>query len=148
MSRKLSALIAVSLLLAVPATIADDEGPDDEANYGLCTAQEESQAGENASNGTVSSSPAFENTSEEECSNATAPWNGTPGEEHVPEDPGEDRGNESSEDRGNQSDDRGNESAEDRRGEGDEHSDDGQEEDDDRRESGEENADEGDENRP
>lgn len=88
-------VVAVALALAGPFLVASasaDDGPDDNATWGLCTAKNVSELGNEASNGTVNATPAFSNLSEEDCEDAEDPWNGSPGDDHIPGDPG---GNES-----------------------------------------------------
>lgn len=104
----LTALLLVAAPLAVAEEEGENEGPPGEATWGLCTAKEASQPGDEASNGTVSGTPPFQGISEEECENAERPGNGTggppedlpgpedhpdqddnPGDEHQPENPGD-----------------------------------------------------------
>lgn len=81
--------LAAIVMLAAPMVVsAEGDGADENATWGLCQAQENSEQGNNASNGTVQSTPPFENLSEEDCENAEPPWAGTPGADHAPEDPG------------------------------------------------------------
>lgn len=83
------AVIALVLFAAPIVSAQGDDGANENATWGLCQAQEASQPGDDASNGSVSSTPPFSNTSDEECENAEDPWAGTPGGDHVPEDPGQ-----------------------------------------------------------
>lgn len=91
MSRNIAVLIAFSLLFAFPVALADEgdgqEGPAEESTWGVCVADDASEQGDEDSNGTVSSTPPFASTSEEDCDEASAPWNGTAGDDHVPADP-------------------------------------------------------------
>lgn len=135
------ALIGLGLLTA-PFALAEDGDPDENATWGLCTAQEASQPGDDASNGTLGSTPPFANTTDEECANATHPANGTPGEDHVPSDPGADEGDENRDDRAEDGEENASE-GEDRANDGEENADEG----DDGADDGEENR-EDDDRRP
>lgn len=96
MARTLTLLVAVSLMLSFPLALAeeDQDHPPEEATWGLCTAEEENQDGDEASNGTVSSTPPFNQTSEEDCEQTKHPSNQTrdranetrPGPEDHPDD--------------------------------------------------------------
>lgn len=131
MSRNIAVLVAFSLLFAFPVALADeDDTSEDESEastWGVCVADEANQQGDEDSNGTVSSAGPFNATSEEDCDEAAAPWNGTTGDDHVPADPphdGEDNpgdekrdGEEDSEDGAENGDD-GRDRGEDARNEG------------------------------
>lgn len=90
---KETVIVTALVLLAAPAAMATfpSEG-EDPSLWGRCTAQDAFEQGNESSNGTVGETPPFANLTEDECDNATAPWDGTPGDEHVPEDPGNDSG--------------------------------------------------------
>jgi hypothetical protein len=111
MSRKATLLVAVSLLFAFPISLAEegaDDGPDENATWGLCTAQDANEGGDEASNGTVSSTPAYNDTDEEDCEEAEHPANDTGGPEDRPgadDNPGDDRG-EQPDERSDEADDR------------------------------------------
>lgn len=91
MARFTVLLIAMSLVALTPAALAEHGDESNEAaTWGLCQAKEESQPGDEASNGTVSESPPFSDLSEEECEEAQHPASGTPGEDRIPENPGQD----------------------------------------------------------
>lgn len=95
----LSALFLVAAPLAVAEEHGEDQGPPEESTWGLCQAEEASQPGNEASNGTVNETPPFQDVDEEDCENAERPGNGTasddrPGaDDHPDEDdnPGDDR---------------------------------------------------------
>lgn len=96
------------LVATAPAVLADDPGddpqdPPEEAHYGLCTAEDASETGDEESNGTVSSAPPFANTTEAECDQAERPGNGSaPG--YGPDDHPDDEDHPNGSDRGNRSD--------------------------------------------
>jgi hypothetical protein len=113
--RTSTVVLAALFLVAAPIVAAsEDGGPDENATWGLCTAQNNSDQGDDASNGTVSDTPPFNNTSEEDCDDAEHPANGTPGEDHAPSDPGKpddpgqgDDGDEGQDDDNREDDDEG-----------------------------------------
>lgn len=110
------AILAGLVLLSAPfVTASDHDGPSDDATYGLCTADDNHDPGDEASNGTVAETSPFENTSEDECQNASHPGQGS-GDENASD--GEERGDE----RGN-----GSNSGDERGSDGDEQSDEGSE---------------------
>lgn len=84
------ALLAILLLTAPLAASQEDapgedgDAPPEQATWGLCNAQDASQDGDDASNGTVSSTPPFANLTEDDCDAAAHPANGTPGADHAP----------------------------------------------------------------
>lgn len=86
------ALFAALALVAAPMAAADHGGdhgdPPDAANFGLCTAQDASEEGDENSNGTVSDTPPFSSLDEEDCENAEPPAG--PGDTPAPDDPGSD----------------------------------------------------------
>lgn len=95
------ALIAALALVAAPMAAADHGGdhgdPPDAANFGLCTAQDASEDGDENSNGTVSETPPFSSLDEEDCEDAEPPSGpgdtpapDNPGDDEQPEDPGDD----------------------------------------------------------
>lgn len=95
------ALIAALALVAAPLAAADHGGdhgdPPDAANYGLCTAQDASETGNENSNGTVNATPPFSPLDEEDCEDAEPPSGpddtpapDDPGDDEQPEDPGDD----------------------------------------------------------
>lgn len=101
-------LAAAMIVTTAPVALADDPGDDPqdppaEAHYGLCTAEEASQPGDDNSNGTVASAPPFANTTEEECDQAERPGNGTaPG--YGPDDHPDDEDHPNGSDDGDRSD--------------------------------------------
>lgn len=131
MSRTITVLVAFSLLLAFPVALADDdnapEDPSQASTWGVCVADEANQQGDEDSNGTVSRTGPFNATSEEGCDEATAPWNGTAGDDHAPADPPHD----------------GEDNPGDEKRDGEENSEDGAANGDDGRERGENARDEG-----
>lgn len=78
----LAALVLIGGPLVASTSVAD--GADDNATWGLCQADENNEQGDNSSNGTIEETPPFENLSDSDCENASAPWEGTPGEDHAP----------------------------------------------------------------
>lgn len=80
-------LIAV-MLLAAPAVVAQEDGPAEESTWGRCVAQDNNRDGNDASNGTVDNTSAFENLTEEDCENASAPWENANNSSNVPSDIG------------------------------------------------------------
>lgn len=91
----LSALFLVAAPLAVAEEHGEDQAPPEESTWGLCQAKEASQPGDEASNGTVSETPPFQNLTEEDCEDAERPGNDTapggppedlPGAEDHPDD--------------------------------------------------------------
>lgn len=88
MSKDVAIVTALALLAAPMALATVTAGvADDNATWGLCQAHDASEQGNESSNGTVHDTPPFQGINESTCENATAPWNGTPGEDRVPEDP-------------------------------------------------------------
>lgn len=96
MARETFIVVALVLLAAPIAGAADGSGGADEnATWGLCQAQDANEQGNESSNGTVHDTAPFANVNESNCENASSPWAGTPGEDHVPDDPGDDNRNDS-----------------------------------------------------
>lgn len=84
--------LTLAVVLAAPFMVASANTTDtfdENATWGLCEADEVNEQGDEASDGAVEDTPVFSNLTEEDCENATAPWNGTPGKEYAPKDPGE-----------------------------------------------------------
>ncbi len=93
MKRTFAIFIALTLTLGIPMVGADghDDAPADEATWGLCQAYFASEPGNEASNGTVYDTPAFEDINASVCEDTEPPWAGTPGEDYAPDDPVRDR---------------------------------------------------------
>lgn len=91
MQKSIVPIVAASLVVAFAAAPAlagnhgDDGDPPDEANYGLCTAKENTSHANETTNGTVHSTPPFDSLEDEDCEDASPPAG--------PDDPGGDHGN-------------------------------------------------------
>lgn len=99
---KRTAIIAAILLVASAGLVAAEDGdPPDAANYGLCTADENNDEGDENSNGTVSETPPFSSLDDEDC-----PSEPPSGPEDTPADPGgespDDPGSQAPDDPGSQ----------------------------------------------
>lgn len=86
MRKSIVSFVAVALLVGAGLTAAAEDGDvPEEAHFGICTAREHAEEGNDASDGTVYDTPPFNSTSEEDCENATHPGN-----DSIPDDPGQD----------------------------------------------------------
>lgn len=92
MQKTIATLMAVSLIYGFGMTtgLAEEGDPPDAANYGLCTAQDNTSHANETTNGTVHSTPPFSSLSDEDCEDASPPSGpeDTPGGDEAPDDPG------------------------------------------------------------